>query len=191
MSLAPESSRPRLLLRIALLVVVGIVAVLAAKYYIQRPLTFEGNGVSLEYPRTWEKVTGSFTPPAGINLVWAQGFALDDDNGAGVAAASLGAAVPEQFLSAAVREQLQPTLEQAVSSAGGTIAGPQSIEVDGRDALIYNASNLTLTAAIVDVSITVIAEGSFVYFIACQSTPERSTEVDEGCETIRTSFSID
>lgn len=190
MSLAPEKNSRAWLGRLAILVVGGVVVVLVGRYYVTRPLEYECNGVSVRYPRTWELAGGEFSPPAGIDLLWAQGFALDDDNGAGIAAANIGAAVPEQFLEQAARQTIEPTLRSAVEGLGGTLTGPESSEVGGREGLIYRVSNLTLTAVPLDISIAMVTDGAIVYFIACQNTAEHKEEVNEGCATITESFEI-
>lgn len=173
-----------------MLVVGGVVLVLVGRYYLTRPFSYEGNGVSLHYPRTWELAAGEFSPPAGIELLWVQGFALDDDNGAGVAAANIGAAVPEQFLEQAARQTIEPTLRAAVEGLGGTLVGPESTEIAGRTALVYRVTDLTLTTVPLNISIAMVADGSTTYFIACQSTAEHADEVDRGCATISESFEI-
>lgn len=190
MSLAPAPNRAATWQRVAVLVVAGVAVIAGARYFLQRPLTYEANGISLQYPRTWQQVTGSFTPPAGIDLLWLQGFSLDDDNGIGVAAADIGTAVPELLLEAVATRELEPTLNEAVGAAGGSVAGRESTEIAGRKALLYEATGLLIGAAPVDVTLAVVPNGATVYFIACQRTSEHATEVEAGCDTVIESFAI-
>lgn len=173
-----------------MLVVAGALLIFGAKAILQRPATYEGNGVSLDYPRTWERVTGSLAPPAGINLLWTQGFALDDDNGVGVGAALLDTPVPDVLLESAARQMLEPSIREIVEAAGGTLAGPDATEVAGRKALVYEASNMTLGVAPVDVSLTVLTDGTTAYFIGCQRTEAHAQEVQTGCDMVKSSFTI-
>ncbi len=190
MSLAPARTGPGPLARIAVLVVAGVVLIFGAKLLLTRPATFEGNGISLNYPKTWQKVTGSFTPPAGIDLLWTQGFSLDVDNGAGVGAANIGTPIPEQFLAQVAKETFEPAIRGAVEAAGGSLSGPSTTEIAGRSALIYEITGITFGTAVTDVSLAAVPDGAIVYFIACQKTPEHAEEVDAGCQTIRDSFEI-
>lgn len=190
MSLAPRPSRAAMWSRVAVLVAAGVVLVVGARYFLFRPLTYEANGISLQYPRTWEKVTGSFTPPTGIELLWAQGFALDDDNGIGVAAADIGTAVPEALLEAAASRELEPKLQEVVTAAGGSLSDRETTEIAGRKALLYEARGLAVATSPVDVTLAVIPDGSIVYFIACQRTPDQAAAVEAGCDTVRGSFAI-
>lgn len=190
MSLAPQRSGPSTMARVAVLVAAGLVLILGAKFLLTRPASFSANGISLNYPKTWQKQTGSFTPPAGIDLLWTQGFTLDFDNGAGVAAANIGTAVPEQLLEAVARQNLEPAIRSAVEAAGGSLTGPAKIEISGRTALSYEISGVSFGRAVSDVSLAAIPSGTIIYFIACQKTPEHAEEVDAGCQTIRESFTI-
>ncbi len=190
MSLAPKQSGPSTKARVAVLVAAGIVLIFGAKFMLTRPATFEGNGVSLNYPKTWQKVNGSFTPPSGIDLLWTQGFQLDIDNGAGVGAANLGTAIPELVLESVAEQTFEPSIRSAVEAAGGSLSAPEKIEISGHAALLYQISGMTLGSAVTDVSIAAVPNGNIVYFIGCQKTPEHAEEVDEGCRTIMESFSI-
>lgn len=187
-SLAPPPTRRTP--QIVAAAVAAIVLVLAARYFLTRPLTFDEHGVTFSYPRTWSEVSGSFTPPAGIDLLWADGVALDDDNGIGVAAARIDVAVPDAFLESAARTTLEPAMTAAVEAAGGSLTGPRTSEIADRRALVYEATDIAAQQEVVSISLAVLADGSTVYFIACQSTVAGAEEVDDACALAHDTFGV-
>ncbi|MEX2274613.1 MAG: hypothetical protein WEA10_03470 [Actinomycetota bacterium] len=182
---------------VAFLVIAGIVL---AVVFFANAGSYEANGVSYEYPKTWTEATDLTTgaQAGGANELWSDGVIpiVDSQEGPSanvvlVTAYRLQQSVTEENV-AQIEPEVKALLEQLVSQQGSGWDGTlQPTTVAARPGLIAeNVGGVAPGDRQVESRVIFLFDGTTQYFINCQYLPEDKNTVLGGCDQITNTFQI-
>ncbi|NQU37793.1 MAG: hypothetical protein HQ526_09410 [Actinobacteria bacterium] len=157
--------------------------------YVGATTTMTSNGVSYEYPSSWQLTETSGGTETG-NVIWNQNLAASATDFAGISAYELNQEVNEANLGEA-QDQFADTLNQLAAQANGAVTTPLQPEgTAGFPGLTGQLSVQTPTGQPVDSTIWVFFDGKTEYFINCQYQKAEQTQMLAGCGLIRDTFKV-
>jgi uncharacterized RDD family membrane protein YckC len=154
--------------------------------------TYRAHGVSFDYPVSWREgsltqaevgadelwhtVVGPVTGSGGFDLVIVEAYRLNRP----VTAADMGAVTPE------VESLVRHNTEQG----GGVVeAGPEQFTMGGLPALRFRIAN-TVDGTARGGMVVFAFDGTTEYRVFCQHTPEGLAEIQQGCDQILRTFTV-
>ncbi|MFT6563574.1 MAG: hypothetical protein ACJAY5_000303 [Actinomycetes bacterium] len=147
------------------------------------------NGVSFEYPSSWE-VTGTSGSAESGNTLWNQKFAASEADFAAITAYKLDQEISGANLGEA-QDEVSVTLSQLAAQSNGAVTTPLTPEgTAGLPGLTGQLSVETPSGQPVDSTIWVFYDGSTEYLINCQYLQAEKTQMLAGCGLIRDTFKI-
>jgi hypothetical protein len=173
---------------VAAVVVLGLIALVVV---FGGQNTYEGNGVTFDYPATWavddaaefQTQAGDATwtvavgPESGSDAVVVSSYALRSD---------VGSVSP-----ADLRAELENTFGGLVTQAGGQVTEPLSeATMGGLDGYSITFTTPDTEGGDLTTELTAVFEGSTQWNVQCQSHADSADEIQEGCTAIHDSFEV-
>lgn len=148
------------------------------------------NGVTYEYPNSWQPQPSVTTGAEQGNRAWQQAVGPDATSVAILSQYSLTAEVTadnlEQF-----RAEVATTLQNLAAQSGGTTIGPVTPESTAGFPGFTAALTVTDAAGqALNSTVWLFFDGTTEYFLNCQYAPEQQSELIPGCNTIRATFKV-
>jgi hypothetical protein len=152
--------------------------------------TFNGHGVSFQYPADWKPFTVSGTSASQGNQVWSESFGIDSGNFVTVSQYTVGLAITPSNIDQHSSE-LTTQIQNLFTQAGGSMqSGPVKLTMGGFPALGYSGTAVNPQAMSVKTKIVLAFNGTTEYFVNCQSTGTDTSALDAGCQQIVTTFTV-
>ena len=153
--------------------------------------TYEDNGVSFEYPDSWDEFPAEATATStGSNELWSATVGPDKTNLVNVTAYQLNIEVTEENIGD-VEAELDQVIQGVVDQAGGEITdGPTAAEIAGFPAYTYTWQDVEVEGEPKDSSAYFVFSGDVEYFFNCQFSDDTKEEIQGGCDQILESFEV-
>lgn len=153
--------------------------------------TYEGNGVTFDYPTGWEEFPAEASATsAGSSELWSATVGPDKTNLVNITAYRLNIAVTEENLES-IEAELDQVIQGVVKQAGGKItAGPTADEVAGFPAYAYTWEDVEVNGEAKDSSAYFLFDEDIEYFFNCQFSGDSAEEVRSGCDLILETFEV-
>lgn len=151
--------------------------------------TYAANGVTFQYPDDWAQKEQSGGKNTG-NLVWTQSFGPEasKSNLATVSEYTVNLDVTSENV-AALKSQIETTIADLASQAGGSVTTPVSVEsTAGFPGYTAKVAVKTPDGTAVDSTLWMFFNGKTEYFLNCQAVPEAVQEMAAGCDVVRQTF---
>lgn len=148
------------------------------------------NGVTYEYPKSWQAQPSVSTGAEQGNRAWKQAVGPDATSVAILSQYNLTAEVTagnlEQF-----REEVATTLQNLATQSGGATIGPVTPEsTAGYPGFTAALTVKDATGQVLNSTVWLFFDGTTEYFLNCQYAPEQQSELIPGCNTIRDTFTV-
>ena len=152
--------------------------------------SFEGHGISFDYPGDWDEAEETSTAVSSGNQRWSESFGIDGNNFVTVTEYEVNIEVGDENISE-LEQEIGQTIEDLTQQAGGSVdEGPSEVTMGGLPGFRFELSGVEAEGGTVDSSIVLAFDGTTEYFLNCQFTDEHSDEIDEGCTQIIDSFEV-
>jgi PsbP-like protein len=152
--------------------------------------TFEGHGISFDYPDDWNEAEETSTAVSSGNQRWSESFGIDENNFVTLTEYEVNIDVSDENI-ADLEGEIGQTIEGLTQQAGGTVEeGPSEVTMGGLPGFRFKLSGVEAEGGTVDSSIVLVFDGTTEYFLNCQFTAEHRDEIDEGCTQIIDSFEV-
>jgi hypothetical protein len=153
--------------------------------------TYEGNGVTFDYPAAWavddaaefQTQAGDATwtvavgPESGSDAVIVSSYALRSD---------VGSVSPEDL-----QAELENTFGGLVTQAGGQVTEPLTeATMGGLDGYSITFTTPDTQGGDLTTELTAVFEGRTQWNVQCQSHADSADEIQEGCTAVRDSFEV-
>ncbi len=154
--------------------------------------TYQGNGVSFNYPAAWTDFGTRYGTSSGSgSQLWrtfvGPGTPYD---GVIVTAYPVSQAVTAQNIGALI-PVLESDVKQLFGQAGGGMqAGPETITMAGKPAVRFRATGIMADGTRYTSTIVFAFNGTTEYFVNCQYTAAKAAEVTRACDQVVGSFHI-
>ncbi len=189
----PVRHRGLALVPVALVAVLLAVSAYHASVTGNEAKTYQGHGVSFEYPAGWQeasKVQQVATAGGGDEL-WgtAVGVGTDEMNTVIVSAYRLSTPVTAENLADA-KPEAAALVRQLLEQLGGAVqSGPEELTVGGLSGLRFRGT-ATVDATPMESTLVFAFDGTTEYFLNCQHTKAHAVEVERGCDQIVRTFTV-
>jgi len=152
--------------------------------------TFNGHGVSFQYPAAWQSLQlGKQRASQGIAL-WTETVGVDTASFATVAQYTQKVSITPSNIDQHTSE-LTTSMQNLYAQAGGSMqSGPTKLTLGGFPALGYSGTAVNPDAVSVKNRIVLAFNGTTEYLVNCQSTGQSSSEIDTGCNQIISTFAV-
>jgi len=156
------------------------------------PRTFEGHGVTFDYPAEWERIDDTTTSASAGNQIWNESYGLDATNLVAVSLYTIGAKITPKNING-FEGEITAAIKGVVEQAGGSLEGePAALTVDGLPTLDYRATAITtVDDATVDSRIVLMFDGADEYFLNCQYSEQERRAVEDACDLVLDTFSVE
>jgi hypothetical protein len=152
--------------------------------------SFEGHGISFDYPSDWNEAEETSTAVSSGNQRWSESFGIDGNNFVTLTQYEVNVEVGDENMSE-LEPEIGQTIEDLTEQAGGNVdEGPSEVTMGGLPGFRFELSGVEAEGGTVDSSIVLVFDGTTEYFLNCQFTDEHSDEIDEGCTQIIDSFEV-
>ena len=203
----PEPKQKKSALLVTVLVIGGIIAVIViagvvlAVVFFANAGSYEANGVSFEYPKTWTEATDLTTgaQAGGASELWSDGIIpledVDDDslspNVVLVTAYQLQTAVTDENV-AQIEPEVKALLTQLVSQAQSSWDGTlSSSSVGGHPAFVAeNVGSVAPGDRAVESRVAFVFAGTTQYLINCQYEADSKSRVLGACDQVTSTFQV-
>jgi uncharacterized RDD family membrane protein YckC len=179
------------------LVPVALVAVLLAlsAYYASvtgnAAKTYQGHGVSFEYPAGWQEASNIDIAAGGGNALWrtAVGVGTDKVSSVRVEAYRLGTSVTAENL-AEVKPEAATAVRQLLEQLSGAVqSGPEELTVGGLPGLRFRGT-ATINGTPIETTVIFVFDHTTQYFLGCQHTRDTAAEIQRGCDQVVRTFKV-
>ena len=153
-------------------------------------LTFNGNGVTFQYPNNWIQLspTGAPTLPGTQN--WTQTLGIDGSDFSTVAQYTNTTSVTTATISQqtpAITTQMQAVFQ----SVGGSMQGnATTVTVAGFPGLSFTGTAVDANAQSVRMRFVLAFNGTIEYAVSCQAIAENIAVIDAGCTQIVSTLAV-
>jgi PsbP-like protein len=152
--------------------------------------TFNGHGVSFQYPSDWKPINISGESASQGSEVWSEAFGIDDGNFALVRQYSVNLSITPSNIDQHTSE-LTTQIQNLFTQAGGSMqSGPTKLTMGGFPALGYSGTAVNPQAVSVKTRIVLAFNGTTEYFVNCQSSGSDTSALDTGCDQIVSTFTV-
>jgi hypothetical protein len=178
--------------------VVALIA-LGVVWFFAAAGTYDDNGVSFEYPKTWVEADETTFGSSVGDQMWSAGFAPPTTGDTDQATANLVAVSAYRLTTSVTADnvaQVEPEVRQVIdgltSEAGSTWPGTLTRRtVGGKPAFVADDVGATgPQGQPVQSRIALIFDGTTQYFINCQYEPAQQAGILAGCARILDSFEV-
>lgn len=151
--------------------------------------TYQGNGVSFDYPAGWREDSAEMGVTSGGDALWSTAVALGERDLVTVQVYQLNRPVTEQNLDA-VKPELEQLVGQLAAQIGGSVqSGPDEVTVAGMPGVRFEVTGTESGIPFESTLVFAFADMT-EYFINCQHTEENADEIGRGCEQIVRTFTL-
>ena len=151
---------------------------------------FNGNGISFDYPTSWQEFTLTGTTAQSGSSLWNETVGLDPLNFVSVAGYTVNVAITSDNIGdqkAGLAKQIRGLFAQA----GGTMTGgPTEGTMAGFPSLEFTGTAKNPDGATVNSRLVLAFDGTNEYFVNCQYDDTGQTDVLAGCEQIVSTFAV-
>jgi hypothetical protein len=152
--------------------------------------TFDGHGVSFEYPSDWKPINISGESASQGSEVWSEAVGIDDGNFVLVRQYGVNLSITPSNIDQHTSE-LTTQIQSLFTQAGGSMqSGPTKLTMGGFPALGYSGTAVNPQAVSVKTRIVLAFNGTTEYFVNCQSTGTDASALDAGCDQIVSTFTV-
>jgi hypothetical protein len=152
--------------------------------------TFNGHGVSFQYPSDWKSISISGESASQGSEVWSEAFGIDDGNFALVRQYNINLSITSSNIDQHTSE-LTTQIQNLFTQAGGSMqSGPTKLTMGGFPALGYSGTAVNPQADSVKTRIVLAFNGTTEYFVNCQSSGSDTSALDAGCDQIVSTFTV-
>jgi uncharacterized RDD family membrane protein YckC len=151
---------------------------------------YSDNGVSFEYPDSWQQITPQDDVSAGdSDQLWTTAVSTSEIDGVSVTAYRLKTPVTAQNLDA-VTPEVVTLVQQLAEETGGVVqSGPEQLTVAGLPGLRFQVTATADGTAVQSTMVFAFADTT-EYFFNCQYTPGEAEEIQRGCDQIIRTFTV-
>jgi len=152
--------------------------------------TFSGNGISFQYPESWQEFTLSGTTASSGNQLWNETVGIDAINFVSVSGYTINVPITNDNIDdqkAGIGQQISALFTQA---GGGIDGGPTDETMAGLPALGFTGTAKNPAGALVSSKLVLAFDGTTEYFVNCQYDSTGESELLAGCDQIVGSFSV-
>ncbi|HEY2802808.1 MAG TPA: PsbP-related protein [Actinomycetota bacterium] len=152
--------------------------------------TFNGHGVSFQYPADWDPIQTSGESASQGSEAWSEAFGIDNGNFALVRQYNINLSITASNIDQHTSE-LTTQIQSLFTQAGGSMqSGPTKLTMGGFPALGYSGTAVTPQAVSVKTRIVLAFNGTTEYFVNCQSTGNDNSALETGCDQIVSTFAV-
>ncbi|MFL5766764.1 MAG: hypothetical protein ACJ758_02835 [Actinomycetota bacterium] len=152
--------------------------------------TFNGHGVSFQYPGDWDPIATAGASASQGSQAWSEAFGIDNGNFVLVSQYTVNLSITPSNIDQHASE-LTTQIQNLFTQAGGSMqSGPTKLTMGGFPALGYSGTAVNPQAVSVKTRIVLAFNGSTEYFVNCQSTGEDTSALDAGCDQIVKTFTV-
>jgi Tol biopolymer transport system component/uncharacterized RDD family membrane protein YckC len=189
--------RHRGLALVPVALVAGLLAVSAyhASVTGNEATTYQGHGVSFEYPAGWQEASKVHQVAAsgGGNELWGTAVAVGTGtnvvNAVIVSAYRLSRPVTAENLADA-KVEFETVVRQLLEQLSGAVqSGPEELTVGGLPGLRFRGT-ATVDATPMESMLVFAFDGTTEYFLNCQHTKAHAVEVERGCDQVLRTFTV-
>jgi uncharacterized RDD family membrane protein YckC len=179
------------------LVPVALVAVLLAlsAYYASvtgnAAKTYQGHGVSFEYPTGWQEASKVQVDADRGNALWriAVGTGTDEVSAVRVEAYRLSRPVTAENLAEVKPEAATAVRQLTEQLSSAAQSGPEELTVGGLPGLRFRVTG-TVDATPFGTTMVFVFDQTTEYFLNCQHTQDTAAEIQRGCDQIVRTFKV-
>lgn len=148
------------------------------------------NGVSYDYPASWNVYTQASNAAQTGSQLWGQNVGPTQLSLAQISSYQIQGEITDQNLSEA-QPQIEDTVAKLAADAGGSVTSPvQPQSTAGLPGYTAQVQVKGENNTPLDSTVWFFFQGSTEYFINCQYVAESQSEMLEGCQLIRNTFKI-
>jgi hypothetical protein len=152
--------------------------------------TFDGHGVTFQYPADWQPINVSGSSASQGSSVWSESFGIDNGNLVLISQYTINLAITPSNIDQHSAE-LTTQMQNLYTQAGGAMqSGPTKLTMGGLPALGYSGTAVNPQATSVKNRIVLAFNGKTEYLVNCQSTGDSTDQIDPGCDQIISSFTV-
>jgi len=152
--------------------------------------TYSGNGVSFQYPESWQNLKLTGTKASTGSQLWNQTFGIDGVNFVSVS----GYAINVPITSADIDQQKNGIGQQIAglfTQAGGSLdSGPTVETMAGLPALGFTGTAQSPNGQSVNSRLVLAFDGTTEYFVNCQYDTSGQSEIVSGCDMVVGTFAL-
>ncbi|HZP89515.1 MAG TPA: PsbP-related protein [Actinomycetota bacterium] len=152
--------------------------------------TFSGNGISFQYPESWQEFTLSGTTASSGNQLWNETVGIDAINFVSVSGYTINIPITSGNIDdqkAGIGQQISDLFAQA---GGGIDSGPTDETMAGLPALGFTGTANNPDGQPVSSRLVLAFDGTTEYFVNCQYDDSGQSELLAGCDQIVGSFAV-
>jgi hypothetical protein len=150
--------------------------------------TFNGHGVTFQYPADWQPFDVSGTAASQGTQAWSESFGPDEANLVTVSEYAVNIPITVSNIDQHTPE-LTAQVQGLFTQAGGSMqSGPTKLTMGGFPAVGYSGTAVNPQAISVKTRIILAFNNSTEYFVNCQSSADATSTVDAGCDQVISSF---
>ncbi|HKA69943.1 MAG TPA: RDD family protein [Actinomycetes bacterium] len=152
--------------------------------------TYQGNGVSFDYPAGWRQGSGETgASSGGADTLWSTAVGVADRDLVTIQVYPLNVPVTEQNLDA-VKPELEQLVGQLAAQLDGSVrSGPDEVTMAGLPGVRFEVTGTVDGISFQSLLVFAFADAT-EYFINCQHTDENADEIGQGCEQIMRTFTL-
>jgi Tol biopolymer transport system component/uncharacterized RDD family membrane protein YckC len=191
----PVRHRGLALVPVALVAVLLAVSAYHASVTGNEAKTYQGHGVSFEYPAGWQEASKVHQVAAsgGGNELWGTGVAVGTGtnvvNAVIVSAYRLSTPVTAENLADA-KAAVTTAVRQLLEQLGGAVqSGPEELTMGGLSGFRFRGTG-THEGTPIESTLVFAFDGTTEYFLNCQHTKAHAVEVERGCDQIVRTFKV-
>jgi uncharacterized RDD family membrane protein YckC len=158
--------------------------------------TYRAHDVSFEYPGGWQEgTTRSVSTVGNTKELWQVAFVLDEENLVSLQTYRLAIPANPVYVNEAIENlemvmaEIRALVVKLSEQTGGSVEPSKEISVAGRPGLRFRVS-LMLEGSIVESTLIFVVDRNTEYFLTCQHTEAKETEIERGCDQIVRTFRI-
>ncbi len=152
--------------------------------------TMNKDGVSYEYPDSWNEITDLKTGSQTGNQKWQQAVGQTTTNLAIISSYQVGVTVTEQNL-AELEPQIVETIGNLAKQSSGTVTSPVKTEqTAGFPGFTAEVAVKSPSGADLQSTLWLFFDGNNEYFLNCQAQAGQQAQMQPGCNTIRQTFKV-
>jgi uncharacterized RDD family membrane protein YckC len=187
----PVRHRSLALIPVALVAVLLAVSAYHASVTGNAAETYQGHGVSFEYPAGWQEASNVNVAAGSTNELWKTvvGVGTDEVSAVIVEAYRLGAPVTAENL-AEVKPEAATAVRQLLEQLSGAMqSGPEELTVGGLPGLRFRGT-ATIKATPIETTVVFVFDHTTQYALTCQHTPDTAAEIQRGCDQVLRTFKV-
>lgn len=187
----PVRHRGLALIPVALVAVLLALSAYHASVTGNAAKTYQGHGVSFEYPAGWQEASNVNVAAGSRNELWKTvvGVGTDEVSAVIVEAYRLGGPVTAENL-AEVKPEAATAVRQLLEQLSGAMqSGPEELTVGGLPGLRFRGT-ATIKATPIETTVVFVFDHTTQYALTCQHTRDTAAEIQRGCDQILRTFKV-